>query len=201
MRFHKRQLNVIECGTNSAAHTLYKQRVQGVQGVQRDVRTPKSHLRKEGYSSFIDTRKEASRMRSQGRPQGNVRRSMAHSSKFSMGKVSASTNEDKVEFIFNNDQISLCKKEKIYLLSSEQRDWLADLHKTNMQIALSKKELIQIDRFKFKISKIKELDYTISGVQVYKSDFSPIDRIENPVSLLQTTVKLPISAFSDEKVI
>jgi len=73
---------------------------------------------------------------------------------------------------------------------------------------ISKKELIQLDRFKFKIFKIKDLDYSLrissspEPLKIYKSDFSPDSKKKKylgsqsgSVSLFQLTTNIPLKAF------
>ena len=58
-----------------------------------------------------------------------------------------------------------------------QKEWLDNLKEMNKQFELSKKELITLNRFDYKIHDIKKLLYTVkvnenTSIPIYQSDFS-----------------------------
>ena len=85
-------------------------------------------------------------------------------------------------------------------LEAYTKQWIDNLKDQNKQFHLSRKELIQIGRFKGQVNLQKQVLYTVDipgknqKQQVLKSDFSPEDS-QYPIALVQMKSSEPLEVF------
>jgi hypothetical protein len=163
LRYHRRQLNEMEfgVGTNACKYEVYRKR--------QNTMKRNSDARKKLTSSLLELASYD--------PHNLVssRGSLSRSQLIPAQENSISVNSNKPE---GESLASGIQPVFVEVLHPDAcKDFTEDLAEANPQFTAAKKELLQLDRFNYEISKVKKCDYKLSkpipseSITIFKSDF------------------------------
>jgi len=223
MRFHKRQLNSVEfgIGTNASTYKIEKEKKKTTQSVSKSFIRPRVVHRESDDLLVKQTLKEHANNHNWGdnrshrskstRPRLARPKRIPVASSASLDNSSVASNSP----VLSPSEMSAIRDSFMVNFRKVQKEWIEDLKSTNPQCVASRKELLQLDRFRLKALRGKKVNYEIhlplisQKIPIYKSDFSSSMKTEresvkndmSAVALFTAKTSIPIGAFQARDVL